>query len=76
MIDIQESVFVEDDPSRRCRVYPTKDFHSYRQCDDQFIKDYVSNLDPPITPVWLTNDADQVTKLAFMKSFGKIYLSL
>ena len=70
-IDIKESVFMEDDPSKNCRVYPNKDFQSYRECDDQFMKDYVSKLDPPITPVWLTDDADQVTQLAFMKSYGK-----
>ena len=70
-IEIRESEFVEDDPSKNCRVYPNKDFQSYREYDDQFMKDYVSKLDPPITPVWLTDDANQVTTLAVMKSFGK-----
>ena len=56
MVDIKESVFVEDDPSKNCRVYPNKDHQSYRECDDQFMKDLLSTFDPPITPVWLTED--------------------
>ena len=66
-VDISESVFVEEDPSKRCRVYPTKEHQSYRECDDQFMKDLVSTFDPPITPVWLTEDLNQVTTFAIME---------
>ena len=71
MVDIKESVFVEDDPSKNCRVYPNKDHQSYRECDDQFMKDLVSTFDPPITPVWLTGNSYQATSHAVMKSYGK-----
>ena len=71
MVDISQSVFVEDDPSKECRVYPNKEHRSYRECDDQFMKDLVSTFDPPITPVWLTDDVKQVTTHAVMKSFGE-----
>ena len=72
MVDISESVFMENDPSKRCRVYPTKEHRSYRECDDQFMKDLVSTFDPPITPVWLTDDVNQVTKLAAINTSGKL----
>ena len=71
MVKISESVFVEDDPSKSCRVYPNKDHQSYRECDDQFMKDLVSTFDPPITPVWLTDNSNQATSHAVMKSYGK-----
>ena len=75
VVDISESVFVEEDPSKNCRVYPYKDHQSYRECDDQFMKDLVSTFDPPITPVWLTDDMNKVTSHAVMKSYGKISFS-
>ena len=72
VVDISESVYVEEDPSKRCRVYPNKEHRSYRECDDQFMKDLVSTFDPPITPIWLTDDLNQVTKLAAIKPSGKL----
>ena len=51
------------------------DHQSYRECDDQFMKDYVSTFDPPITPVWLTDDVSNVTTHAVMKSFGKLNMA-
>ena len=73
VVDISESVYVEEDPGKRCRVYPNKEHRSYRECDDQFMKDLVSTFDPPITPVWLTDDVKQVTSHAVMKSFGECH---
>ena len=71
-MDISEWVYVEEDASKRCRVYPNKEHRSYRECDDQFMKDLVSTFDPPITPVWLTDDLNQVTKLAAINASGKL----
>ena len=76
MVDISQSVFVEDDPSKECRVYPNKEHRSYRECDDQFMKDLVSTFDPPITPVWLTDDVNKVTTFALKKNFGKCHNAL
>ena len=73
MGDVSESVFVEEDPSQRCRVYPNEEHQSYRQCDDQFMKGVVSMLEPPIMPVWLTDDADQATSIAVVQNFGKCH---
>ena len=71
IVKISESVYVEEDPSKRCRVYPNKEHRSYRECDDQFMKDLVSTFDPPITPVWLTDDLNQVTSQTVVTSLGK-----
>ena len=37
-LKISENVFVEEDLSKNCRVYPNEEFESYRACDDQFMK--------------------------------------
>ena len=37
-LKISENVFVEEDSSKNCRVYPNEEFESYRACDDQFMK--------------------------------------
>ena len=73
MVGLSESVSFGADPSKSCKVYPNKDYHSYRECDDQFIRDFVSTFEPPITPVWLTDDPNQTTSYAVMKGYGKIF---
>ena len=42
-LKISENVFVEEDSSKKCRVYPNEEFESYRACDDQFMKVINSN---------------------------------
>ena len=37
-LKISENVFVEQDSSKNCRVYPNEEFESYRACDNQFMK--------------------------------------
>ena len=37
-MEISENVFVEEDPTKSCRVYPNEEFESYCACDDQFMK--------------------------------------
>ena len=37
-LKISENVFVEEDLSKNCRVYPNEEFESYCACDDQFLK--------------------------------------
>ena len=37
-LKISENVFVEEDLSKNCRVYPNEEFASYCACDDQFLK--------------------------------------
>ena len=41
---ISENVFVEEDLSKNCRVYPNEEFESYQACDDQFMKVTKTNI--------------------------------
>ena len=49
MVDITQRIFVEEDPTNTCRVYPNQEYQSYQDCDDQFMK----KLLPGLTPIWL-----------------------
>ena len=63
IVKIKENVFVEEDPSQTCRNYPTSEFASYKECDDQYVRREVDKLAPGLnlTPVWMTDDLDMVT---------------
>ena len=69
VVELRENVYVEEDASKNCRNYPTPEFASYRDCDDHFMKDFISTFDPPdLVPIWLTDDLRNVTSRAFMRS--------
>ena len=69
VVEVRENVYVEEDASKNCRNYPTPEFASYRECDDQFMKDFISTFDPPdLIPIWLTDDLRNVTSRVFMRS--------
>ena len=67
MVDISQRVFVEEDPTNTCRDYPNQDYLSYQECDDQFVK----NLLPGLTPVWLTEDFAEVSKQVLHGTYGE-----
>ena len=57
MVEIGQRIFVEEDPTNACRDYPNKDYLSYEQCDDHFVR----SLLPGLTPIWLTDDLSEVS---------------
>ena len=61
MVEISQRVFVEEDPTNACRDYPNKDYLSYEQCDDHFVR----SLLPGLTPIWLTDDLSEVSTQVF-----------
>ena len=63
IVKIRSQVFVEEDQSQTCRNYPTSEFASYMDCDDQFMRARIDQFAPGLnlTPVWLTDDIDLVT---------------
>ena len=63
IVKIRSQVFVEEDQSQTCRNYPTYEFASYMDCDDQFLRKRIDQFAPGLnlTPVWLTDDIDLVT---------------
>ena len=63
IVKVRSNVLVEEDPSQTCRNYPTSEFSSYSDCDDQFLRKQIDQLAPGLnlTPVWSTDDIDLVT---------------
>ena len=66
-------VFEEQDPANGCRNYPNLEYLSYEECDDQFLR----KLLPGLTPVWMTEDFDQVSTQVFDENgtFGELLLT-
>ena len=58
-----ENIFVEEDPNQNCRNYPTSEFASYTECDDQYVRKRIDQLAPGLnlTPVWLVDNLDLAT---------------
>ena len=50
-------------PGETCRNYPTSEFKSFTECDDQYVKRRINQLASGLnlTPVWMTNKLDLVT---------------
>ena len=67
-IEISKNTFVEDDHSKNCRKYPNKIFASYKDCDEQFMKEICDK--EGLVPIWLTNDFGKVTKQTVLMKSG------
>mgnify|MGYP001158889063 CR=1 FL=1 len=63
IVKIKESVFVEEDSSQTCRNYPTSEFASFTECDNQYVRRRIDQFAPGLnlTPVWTTDNLDMVT---------------
>ena len=61
IVRIKTDVFVEEDPSKNCRNYPNPDFASFKECDDQYMRDKINEVAPGLTPPWLADDLDNIT---------------
>ena len=58
VVDINQRIIVEEDPSSTCRDYPNQVYESYQECDDQFMRNI---LPPELTPIWITDDFERVS---------------
>ena len=69
-VDITQRVFVEEDPTTTCRNYPNLEHLSYEECDSQFVR----NLLPGLTPVWMTENFTEVSTKVFDQdgTFGEL----
>ena len=61
VVNIKKDVFVEEDPSQTCRNYPTSEFDSYTECDDNYARKKMEQIAPGLTPVWMTNNLELAT---------------
>ena len=69
---MSNTVFVTEDLTKNCALYPNLVFESYRDCDEDFMQNFVSSFDPPdLVPVWLAESFENVTRKITMKQSGK-----
>jgi hypothetical protein len=61
-LKIKKNVFMEHDVTKNCRNYPNPNYASYRDCDEQWLKDSVAAGWPGLVPVWLADDLEKVTE--------------
>jgi hypothetical protein len=69
LVNLKKNVFVEEDPTKNCRNYPNPDYASYRDCDDQWMKDTVASQAPGLVPIWLADTMETVTIQLFAPNF-------
>ena len=66
-VKISKNMFVPEDLTKNCAVYPNTVFESYRDCDEEFMRNFVSTFDPPdLVPVWLAESLENVTRKTTM----------
>ena len=71
-VQISNTIFVDEDPTKNCADYPNPLFESYRDCDEEEMRKFVSSFDPPgLVPVWLSGSFENVTSMLTMSNFGK-----
>ena len=58
-IEISESVFVQEDPSKHCLNYPTAEYESFGDCDYQYMLDKCTRAG--VSPIWLAENFRNVT---------------
>ena len=76
---ISQEEYSPEDPANPCVNYPTEEYESYADCDDQFVK---QTLPPDLRPFWAvdniseaTNSYDLETSLYENLPFGNLYHS-
>ena len=62
-VKFHQNIFVEDDPTNLCKIYPNNEFKSYEDCDADFTKRHLETEYPSgFLPVWATDDLAKVTQ--------------
>ena len=55
-IDVSQIVFEEKDKDKNCVNYPTASFDTYMDCDDAFVRGFVSTMGLGAhIPIWATS---------------------
>ena len=58
---IKQFIDSEKDKQKMCKKYPNKDFVSFKECDEHFIKEKLRNEFDDIVPFWMSDDFENVT---------------
>jgi hypothetical protein len=65
IIEMRQEVFVEEDETKNCSVYPTGEHASYGECDRRYILAQLATLfGPSFVPLWAADNATLVTAAA------------
>ena len=51
-IAFTKTEFIEKDRTKNCKIYPNDDFKSFKECDDDFIKEAYKEFNGTL-PAWL-----------------------
>ena len=58
-LSLSQQINTDKDENSKCLNYPNEAYESYEQCDQEFLMEYMQNID--ITPFWATRDLKDVT---------------
>ena len=66
-VEINQDIYVEDDLTKSCSVYPTLQYTSYDQCDMEYVREKIAAVfGSDVIPIWATTDINNVTKQAHL----------
>ena len=62
IVRMKQTIFNENDSSKKCINYPTEKYENYNHCDESFMRNTFNEFYPPhFTPVWATDNTTLVT---------------
>ena len=65
MNDYSQEEYSPDDPANPCTNYPTEEYSSYADCDDEFVR---RSLPPGLKPFWAVDNISEATNIFTMNS--------
>ena len=73
-VEISQRAFVEEDPTKSCKIYPTLEHKSYEACDDDYTWKEIEEKATGLVPVWITENLGSVTTKVVDKNgtFGRL----
>ena len=63
-LTISQTIDIETDTGKACKNYPSPDFTSYSDCDEEFVYDQMKNT-YKLMPFWGAKKIDEVTKFEY-----------
>ena len=63
-LTISQTIDIETNTGKACKNYPSPDFTSYRDCDEEFVYDQMKNT-YKLMPFWAAKKIDEVTKFKY-----------
>ena len=65
---LKENLYVEEDKAKKCVNYPTEKYQSYRDCDDQYVQNW---LPKNFRPFWAVDNFHNITENVFLEEYPK-----